>query len=127
MRYLVMTAAVLALAATSHAQGAQASYAFDACGFVLDSAFEMQAPRQCEIPGYPTPPDLGSVGLSWCGSNIDFQRRAFALQAAGIWCEVLAGRVDRSAAREPVQLLCDRLDALARGGRACRCPAGYIP
>ena len=41
------------------------------------------AGRACEIPGYPSPADVASLGLRWCGSNVGFKRRAFALQAAG--------------------------------------------
>ena len=47
--------------------------------------------RGCEIPGYPTPANIQSLGVSWCGSSVDFQKRAFALQAAGAWFTVAAG------------------------------------
>ena len=84
-------------------------------------------PRQCEIPGYPTPRDVQSLGLNWCRSDVDFQVRVFALQAAGLSCDVLDGRLDRSAAREPIQGLCDRLQYLEQMDGPCRCPAGYVP
>ena len=46
---------------------------------------------RCEIPGYPSPPGgLAGVGLAWCPASVDFQVRAFALQAAGIQCSVAA-------------------------------------
>ena len=45
----------------------------------------------CELPGYPTPANVQTLGLNWCGSNVGFQRRAFALQAAGAWCAIAEG------------------------------------
>ena len=45
----------------------------------------------CEIPGHPSPTDVQGLGLSWCGSNVGFQRRVFALQAAGAWCAIAEG------------------------------------
>ena len=46
---------------------------------------------RCEIPGYPSPPGgLAGVGLAWCPASVDFQVRAFALQATGIQCSVAA-------------------------------------
>ena len=32
----------------------------------------------CEIPGCPTPAAVQSLGLNWCGSDVGFERRAFA-------------------------------------------------
>ena len=86
----------------------------------------------CEIPGYPTPPDVQGLGLSWCGSNVGFQRRAFALQAAGAWCDIDIGSSSTAeqvrARHQEINTACDRLDALAAGGGpSCRCPAGYRP
>ena len=47
---------------------------------------------RCEISGYPSPPGgLADVGLPWCPASVDFQVRAFALQAAGIQCAVHSG------------------------------------
>ena len=87
----------------------------------------------CEIPGYPTPADIQSLGVSWCGPSVDFQQRAFALQAAGAWCAIDGGSSSTpeqiSARHQEINAACDTLDALqARlGGRACQCPAGYRP
>ena len=95
------------------------------------------APRRtggptCEIPGYPSPTDVQGLGLSWCGSNVGFQRRAFALQAAGAWCDIDIGSSSTAeqvrARHQEINAACDALDALAAGGGPpCRCPAGYRP
>ena len=95
------------------------------------------APRRsggpaCEIPGYPSPANVQSLGLSWCASNVGFQRRAFALQAAGAWCAIADGTSSSpqlvSARRQEINAACDALDALGtRGGPSCSCPAGYRP
>ena len=45
----------------------------------------------CEVPGYPTPANIQSLGVSWCGPGVDFQKRAYALQAAGAWCAIDIG------------------------------------
>ena len=92
MRHMFMTLAIAVsagFASTVPAHGQEAPAVplsaagaapfFDACG--TGSAFALQ-PRQCEIPDYPTPQNIQSVGLSWCRSNVGFQRRAIALQAA---------------------------------------------
>ncbi len=98
---------------------------FDACGGGIEFAVQ---PRRCEIPGYPTPQNIQSIGVSWCRSNVGFQRRAFALQAAGSWCELLGGTPNAAAHRDMIHTVCDRLDALAAlGGPPCQCPAGYRP
>ena len=87
----------------------------------------------CQIPGYPTPTNVQSLGLNWCESNVDFQKRAFALQAAGAWCAIDGGTSSTPeqirARHQEINAACDTLDALeARlGGRPCRCPAGYRP
>ena len=88
--------------------------------------------RTCEIPGYPSPSNVENLGLSWCGSNVDFQRRAFALQAAGAWCAIAGGTSsspDQIAARHgEIEAACDRLDAMQSPGTpTCRCPSGYRP
>lgn len=98
---------------------------FDSCG--IGNAFALQ-PARCEIPGYPTPRNIQSIGLSWCGSNVGFQRRALALQAAGAWCQLLAGSVNPAALEEMIDTVCDQLDALqGLGGPPCQCPRGYRP
>ena len=86
----------------------------------------------CEIPGYPTPANLQEVGLNWCSANVDFQRRVFALQAAGAWCAIAAGtsstqeQIDTR--HQEINAACDALDALGgRGGPPCQCPTGYRP
>lgn len=87
----------------------------------------------CQIPGYPTPTNVQSLGLSWCGPDVDFQKRAFALQAAGAWCAIAGGSSSTpeqiSARHQEINSACDTLEALqARlGGRPCQCPAGYRP
>ena len=87
----------------------------------------------CEIPGYPAPANVQSLGLSWCSSSVDFQKRAFALQAAGAWCAIDAGSSSTpeqiTARHQEINAACDTLDELqARlGGRSCQCPAGYRP
>ena len=86
----------------------------------------------CEIPGYPTPADVQSIGLSWCGSTVGFQRRAFALQAAGAWCAIDGGTSSSpdqiSARHQEINAACDALDAFAvQGGPPCQCPDGYRP
>ena len=86
----------------------------------------------CEIPGYPTPANLQEVGLNWCSANVDFQRRVFALQAAGAWCAIAEGtsstqeQIDTR--HQEINAACDALDALGgRGGPPCQCPTGYRP
>ena len=86
----------------------------------------------CEIPGYPTPANPQNLGLSWCSSSVDFQRRVFALQAAGAWCAIDIGSsstLDQIDARhQEINAACDTLDAFAaQGGPSCRCTAGYRP
>ena len=88
----------------------------------------------CEIPGYPAPDDVQNMGVSWCESNVDFQRRVFALQAAGAWCAIAEGTSSSpeqvSARHQEINAACDALDwlgALTGGGPACQCPAGYRP
>ena len=86
----------------------------------------------CEIPGYPSPSNLQNLGLSWCSSSVDFQRRAFALQAAGGWCAIDGGSSSTpeqiNARHQEINAACDTLDAFAaQGGPSCRCPAGYRP
>ena len=87
----------------------------------------------CEIPGYPTPANIQSLGVSWCGPGVDFQKRAYALQAAGAWCAIDIGSSSTpeqiGTRHQEINTACDLLDALhARlGGRPCQCPAGYRP
>ena len=88
--------------------------------------------RACEIPGYPRPANLPNLGLNWCGSSVDFQRRAFALQAAGAWCAIAEGTSSTpaqvAARHQEIDAACDALDALGnRGGPPCGCPEGYRP
>ena len=88
--------------------------------------------RTCDIPGYPTPANVQSLGLSWCAANVGFQRRAFALQAAGAWCSI-ANRSSSTPAQiearhAEIRHSCDMLDALESSDTPrCRCPAGYRP
>ena len=85
----------------------------------------------CEIPGYPSPPaGVANLGLPWCSSSVDFQVRAFALQAAGAQCAIATGSSSTpeqiQARRREITAACGRLAALsARDGISCRCPAGY--
>ena len=93
------------------------------------------AGRACEIPGFPTPSDSMNLGLRWCGSNVGFQRRVFALQAAGAWCAIAGGTSSSPAQvrarHQEINVACDRLDALEAlnqgRGPSCRCPRGYRP
>ena len=96
------------------------------------SAGNGNGPQACEVPGFPYPDDVQSLGLNWCPSNVDFQLRAIALQAAGAWCGILGGTSatpEQIAARHSeIVAVCDRLDALADLSRvSCRCPSGYRP
>ena len=94
-----------------------------------------QAGRQgpmCEIPGYPNPANVQGLELNWCRSNVGFQRRAFALQAAGASCAIAEGTSSTPeqvhARHQEISAACEALDALGtRGGPPCRCPAGYRP
>ena len=84
----------------------------------------------CLIPGYPSPPGgVANLGLSWCPASIDFQARAFALQAAGAQCAIATGSSSTpeqiQARRREIGAACERLAAL--GVSNCRCPAGYGP
>ena len=91
--------------------------------------------RACEIPGFPTPSDPMNLGLRWCGSTVGFQRRVFALQAAGAWCAIAGGTSSSPAQvrarHQEINVACDRLDALEAlnqgRGPSCRCPRGYRP
>ena len=101
---------------------------------VVSRGFE-QPGRQgpgCEIPGYPNPINVESLGLNWCGSTVGLQRRAIALQAAGAWCAIAEGTSSSpeqvSARHQDINAACDALDALgALGGPPCQCPTGYRP
>lgn len=89
-------------------------------------------PRECEIPGYPSPNNVETLGLSWCGSNVGIQRRAFALQAAGAWCAIASGSsssAEQVADRHrEINAACERLDAMQSPDVAeCKCPTGYRP
>ena len=79
---------------------------------------------QCEIPGYPSPANVKNLGLSWCPATVDFQARAFALQAAGAQCAIATGSSSTpqqiQARRQEIQAACARLAAL--GVSNCRCP-----
>ena len=78
----------------------------------------------CEIPGYPRPANVANLGLSWCPATVDFQARAFALQAAGAQCAIATGSSSTpeqiQARRQEIQAACARLAAL--GVSNCRCP-----
>ena len=88
-----------------------------------------QGPR-CEIPGYPNPVNVETLGLNWCGSTVSLQRRVIALQAAGAWCAIAEGTSSSpeqvSARHQDITAASDALDALgALGGPSCQCPTGY--
>lgn len=96
------------------------------------SAGSGNGPQACEVPGFPRPSDIQSLGLNWCPSNVDFQLRVIALQAAGAWCAILGGTSstpEQIAARHSeIVEICDRLDALdSLSTVSCRCPSGYRP
>ena len=90
-------------------------------------------PSACEIPDYPYPDDVESLGLDWCSSIVDFQVRVFALQAAGAWCAILGGSSSTpeqiEARHQEIGTTCDHLDAFAARltDLYCRCPSGYRP
>ena len=83
----------------------------------------------CLIPGYPTPDNPMHLGLPWCPASVDFQARAYALQAAGAWCAIDSGNSatsDQISARhQEINAACDRLAAL--GVSNCQCPAAVRP
>ena len=88
--------------------------------------------RPARFPDTRNPTNVQGLGLNWCPSNVGFQRRAFALQAAGAWCAIGAGTSSTpeqiNARHQEINAACDGLDALgARGGPPCQCPAGYRP
>ena len=67
-----------------------------------------------------------------CGSNVSFQRRAFALQAAGAWWAIDIGSSSTAeqvrARHQEINAGCGTLDAMQSPGiPTCRCPAGYRP
>ena len=84
----------------------------------------MSGGGRCEIPGYPRPADVKNLGLSWCPATVNFQVRAFALQAAGAQCAIATGSSSApeqiQARRQEIQAACARLEAL--GVSNCRCP-----
>ena len=57
------------------------------------------------FPGYPR-----------CGSEVGFQRRAFAIQAAAAWCAIDYGSSSTpeqiSARHQEITTACDRLDVM---------------
>ena len=81
----------------------------------------------CLIPGYPDPSNLSSLGFAWCPGDVDFQIRAYALQAAGAWCAITGGTSatpEQLVARHAeINETCDRLDAVgaALGDTRCDC------
>ena len=90
----------------------------------------------CQIPGFPNPGDMTNLGLAWCPARVEFQVRAFALQAEGMRCAVAANPSEAtpevvSRVRSQIREVCTRLDALVErlGGPTddCRCPAGFGP
>lgn len=67
------------------------------------------------------------MGFPWCPGDVDFQIRAYALQAAGAWCAIAGGT---SATQElivarhaEINESCNRLDAFgaAFGDTRCDC------
>ena len=103
-----------------------------------DNAPERESGRapsggRCEIPGYPNPPGgVADLGLPWCSASVNFQRRAFALQAAGAWCAIDGGSSSTAeqvqARHQEINAACDALDAMrSQGIPPCQCPAGYRP
>ena len=78
----------------------------------------------CLIPGYPSPANPQTLGLAWCPASVDFQVRAFALQAAGAQCAIATGSSSTpaqvQARRREIAAACGRLSAL--GVSNCHCP-----
>ena len=90
----------------------------------------------CQIPGFPNPGDMTSLGLSWCPARVEFQVRVFALQAEGMRCAVTTASPSEatpevvSRVRSQISEVCTRLEALGErlgGATDCRCPAGFGP
>jgi ankyrin repeat protein len=85
----------------------------------------------CELPGFPTPANVQSLGLNWCGPNVGFQRRAFALQAAGAWCAIDIGSSSTaeqiSARHQEINAACDTLDAMQSPGNSDVPLPGRLP
>jgi len=134
----LVKAAEAALARERDAQRAreaaqQAQRVTDTAARESRSAGNGNGPQSCEVPGFPYPNDVQSLGLNWCPSNVDFQLRALALQAAGAWCAILGGTSstpEQIAARHgEIVTVCGRLESLAglNLGESCRCPSGYRP
>ena len=73
--------------------------------------------RDAEIPGYPNPTNVESLGLNWCGSSVSLQRRAIALQAAGAWCAISGGT---SSSPEQVSARHQDINAAVRRARCAR-------
>ena len=79
--------------------------------------------------------NVDRLGLRWCSSTVGFQRRVFALQAAGAWCALAEGTSSSPAQirarHEEINAACDSLDAVGaltpQGAPRCRCPRSYRP
>ena len=133
----------MALGATAVATGAEAEDASEAAiifaeqvrtgqpstggGTAGTAGGGMSVSGSCEIPGYPSPPGgVANLGLAWCPSNVDFQVRAFALQAAGAQCAIATGSSSTpaqiQARRREISAACGRLAAL--GAPDCQCSPG---
>ena len=82
----------------------------------------------CEIPGYPSPANPQSLGLSWCPTSVTLQVRVFALAAAGAKCAVATGSSSTPAQIQARQMevkgYCERLKTWP-GNTGCVCPPGY--
>ena len=84
----------------------------------------------CEIPDYPTPASIQSLGVSWCGLGVDFQKPAFALQAEGAWCAIAGASSSApeqiSARHRAISAGCNTPDAMQTSEFPPRhCLAGY--
>jgi len=134
----------MALGATAVAAGANAEDASEAAvvfaeqvrtgqpstgsvGIAGTAGGGMSVGGSCEITGYPSPPGgVANLGLSWCPASVDFQVRAFALQAAGAQCAIATGSSSTpeqiQARRREISAACGRLAAL--GAPDCQCSPG---
>ncbi len=86
------------------------------------------AGQECEILNNPNAENVAELGLSWCPSDVSFQVRAFALQAARAQCAVTTSRPSTpeqiQARKQETRTACEILAGLDVSN--CRCPPGLV-
>ena len=84
------------------------------------------AGHECEVLNYSNSESVVELGLPWCPSDVSFQVRAFALQAARAQCAITTGRSSTpkqvQARDQEVRTACEILAGLDVSN--CRCPPG---